>query len=153
MKVYGITMVTVLFSTLISFTFQKDRIVEVDRWFPLGEGELFPILTEDEGWALATKANTDQNFGEIPSLFEFEFRNGDHLKLGVYWKGNNRFHLHNQEQGPLTYQIQDPQKGRWMEETVGQDVTHVIKTNVEKVVIWVSRAGVFNERKQAGPSY
>ncbi|PLW06481.1 hypothetical protein PCANC_01546 [Puccinia coronata f. sp. avenae] len=75
-------MITVLFSTLISFTFQKDPPARlIKEWTYLNEGEEFPVLTQAQGWAEAQLINPQAPPEDY--MFEFKLLDDSNLNLWV----------------------------------------------------------------------
>ncbi|PLW09219.1 hypothetical protein PCASD_18321 [Puccinia coronata f. sp. avenae] len=122
MKIDGIAIITVLFSTLMGFIVSGILPIEADEWNTLERGQRFPLRSTDEGWVAA---NVEMVKSKKQHL---RFEVGDevlHLEVNI---NHHRNHILIRNAGPteLTYYVQEESSKlkRWVQKTIQPGADH-----------------------------
>ena len=155
-------MITVLFSTLISFTLQNNftpwrdtddssiQFEAITSW-KHPEDPSFREPSEDRGWVRGEEVNLGT--GPTGTMTTFVTRDEEFLELHVRRERFGGITLENLGQISLIYHVQELSTRRWLQENIEPQGRHRIYSEESTLSLWAVKAETHNENNQAGPSH
>ncbi|PLW36521.1 hypothetical protein PCANC_01573 [Puccinia coronata f. sp. avenae] len=141
-------MITVLFSTLISSTFQKDLDTEdfthITSW-KLREDSSYKYPSKEHGWVRgrATELETQ--------VMTFSTADDEFLELDVVRQGSKGIELQNAGPIALEYHLQEFPGQRWLREIINPKGRHKIYAEEPTWCIWAIKADTHSNNNHASP--